>query len=104
MDHATKVHTLAHMLAHGHGGAAPIVAVARARECRLGRDYESALLWLEVALLVGREIPEGGDAGGSRGACPDRLGKLLRPRPGPQPEKGPRVVRGRGRGEPSASG
>jgi hypothetical protein len=80
MDHATKVHTLAHMLAHGHGGAAPIVAVARARECRLGRDYESALLWLEVALLVGREIPEGGDAGVSGGACHDGLVTLLRRR------------------------
>src|SRR5260221_12058493 len=97
MDHATKVHTLAHMLAHGHGGAAPIVAVARARECRLGRDYESALLWLEVALLVGREIPEGGDAGGSRGACHDGLGALVAPPRPAKPKRNPaRARRGAG--------
>jgi hypothetical protein len=38
-------------------GPPPIVAVERARECREARDYESALTWLEVALLVGRDIP-----------------------------------------------
>jgi hypothetical protein len=80
MDHATKVHTLAHMLAHGHGRAAPLVALERARECREGRDYGSALLWLEVALLVGRDAPEGGDAGVSAGACHDGLVTLLRRR------------------------
>jgi hypothetical protein len=80
MDHATKVHTLAHMLAHGHGGTAPFVAVARARECRKGRDHESALLWLEVALLVGRYIHEGSDADVSGGACHDGLVTLLRRR------------------------
>ena len=80
MDHATKVHTLAHMLAHGHGGAAPIVALERARECREGRDYESALMWLEVALLVGRDIPEGSDAGVAGSACHDGLVMLLRRR------------------------
>src|SRR5260221_13553797 len=84
MDHATKVHTLAHMLAHGHGGAAPIVAVARARECRLGRDYESALLWLQVALLGGRENPEGGEAGGFGGACHGGVGPVLRRGPDPK--------------------
>ncbi len=77
MDHATKVHTLAHMLAHGHGGAAPIVALERARECREGRDYESALMWLEVALLVGSE---GSDAGVAGGARHDGLVMLLRRR------------------------
>jgi len=77
MDHATKVHTLAHMLAHGHGGAAPIVALERARECREGRDYESALMWLEVALLVGSEVTEGSVAGS---ACHDGLVMLLRRR------------------------
>ena len=80
MDHATKVHTLAHMLAHGHGGAAPFVAVARARECREARDYASALMWLEVALLAGREVTEGSDAGVSGGACHDGLVTLLRRR------------------------
>ncbi len=78
MDHATKVHTLAHMLAHGHGGAAPIVAVERARECREVRDYESALTWLEVALLVGSDVTEGSDADVSGGACHDGLVTLLR--------------------------
>jgi hypothetical protein len=77
MDHQTKVHTLAHMLAHGHGGTAPFVAVARARECREARDYASALLWLEVALLAEREVPEDGDAEISAGACHDALVTLL---------------------------
>jgi len=80
MDHATKVHTLAHMLAHGHGGAAPIVALERARDCREDRDYESALLWLEVALLVGRDVHEGSETDMSDGACHDGLVTLLRRR------------------------
>jgi hypothetical protein len=80
MDHATKVHTLAHMLAHGHGGTAPLVALERARECREDRDYESALIWLEVALLVGRDAPEGSDARVSGGAVHDGLVTLLRRR------------------------
>jgi len=78
MDHATKVHTLAHMLAHGHGGSAPVVAVERARECREGRDYESALMWLEVALLVGRDVAKGSTAGVSGGACHDGLVTMFR--------------------------
>ncbi len=80
MDHATKVHTLAHMLAHGHGGAAPVVALERARDCREDRDYESALLWLEVALLVGRYVHEGSETDVSDGACHDGFVTLLRRR------------------------
>jgi hypothetical protein len=78
MDHQTKVHTLAHMLAHGHGGTAPFVAVARARECREARDYASALLWLEVALLAERDFPERNDAEVSGGACHDALVAMFR--------------------------
>jgi hypothetical protein len=80
MDHETKVHTLAHMLANGHGRTATIVALERARECREGGEYASALMWLEVALLVGRDIPKGSDAGVSGGACHDGLVTLLRRR------------------------
>jgi hypothetical protein len=93
MDHATKVHTLAHMLAHGHGGTAPFVAVARARECREARDYESALLWLEVALLVGRDFPcdfpGGNDAEVSGGACHDALVTMFRRRRHHKPSRSP---------------
>jgi hypothetical protein len=80
MNRETKVHTLARMLANGHGRGATIVALKRARECREGRDYESALLWLEVALLVGRYVHEGSEAGVSDGACHDGLVTLLRRR------------------------
>jgi hypothetical protein len=80
MDHATKLHRLADMLAHGHGGTAPLVALERARECREDRDYESALMWLEVALLVGRDAPDCSDAKVSGGAAHDGLVTLLRRR------------------------
>ena len=79
MDHETKVNTLAHMLANGHGREAAIVALERARECREGRDYASAMTWLEVALLVGRDdVTEGSDTGVSSGASHDGLVTLLR--------------------------
>jgi len=71
MDRETKVHTLAHMLVNGHGRAATIVALERARECREGRDYASAMMWLEVALLVGADVTEGSDTDVSGGTGHD---------------------------------
>jgi hypothetical protein len=78
MDHETKVHTLAHMLANGHGGAAPIVALERARECREARDHASAMTWLEVALLLGRDVTEGSDIDVSGGASHHGLVTVFR--------------------------
>ena len=93
MDHQAKVHTLAHMLAHGHGGAAPFVAVARARECRLARDYAAALIWLEIALLLGRDLPRdlpgGDDAEVSGRACHDALVTMFRRRRHHKPSRSP---------------
>jgi hypothetical protein len=51
--------------------------VERARDCRKGKDYESALFWLEVALLVGRYVHEATEADVSDGACHDGLVTLL---------------------------
>jgi hypothetical protein len=52
MDRETKVTTLALIVSHGHGDAAPNIALHRAREYREAGDYASAFVWLDVVLRL----------------------------------------------------
>jgi hypothetical protein len=92
MDRKTRIATFAGILLARHGAAAARVALERARASRIGRDYGSAMMWLEVvlSLAAGTARPPRGEAAGDLAYART----LARPPEARPPAPGPRRARG----------